>query len=101
MKAKDHRTGLKHLPLSLPMTRPVAALGLIGAALSLVGCGQAADLKPLPGNAMPPAPYGASSEKTTAELLKLPPQAEPERSAELRSRSEPREDDPFELPPPE
>jgi hypothetical protein len=30
-----------------------------------------------------------------------PPQAAPERSVELRKRSEEREDDPFDLPPPE
>ena len=36
---------------------------------------------------------------TAEELLEPSPQARPERSIELRSESEEREDDPFDLPP--
>jgi hypothetical protein len=38
---------------------------------------------------------------TANELLAAPPLAIPERSVELRTRSEKREDDPFDLPPPD
>lgn len=69
------------------------------ALLALAACGQKADLEPAPGASLPPAPYGAKVQPTAAELLQLDPQAAPERSVELRTRSEEREDDPFDLPP--
>lgn len=62
-------------------------------------CGQKADLKPLAGETLPPAPYGAEVQPDAAGLLAMDPQAAPERSVELRTRSEEREDDPFDLPP--
>lgn len=68
-------------------------------ALVLAGCGQRADLVPPPGASLPPAPYGAEVPPDAAQLLRLDPQAAPERSVELRSESEEREDDPFDLPP--
>lgn len=71
----------------------------LAAALALAACGQRADLKPLAGETLPPPPLGASEPKTPEELLKPSPQAAPERSVELRRRSEEREDDPFDLPP--
>ncbi len=64
-------------------------------------CAQKADLEPLQGETLPVAPTGASAPPTAEELLQLDPQAAPERSVELRRRSEEREDDPFDLPPPE
>ena len=67
--------------------------------LALTACGQRADLEPLAGETLPPAPVGASEPKTTEELLTPTPQAAPERSVELRRRSEERQDDPFDLPP--
>lgn len=70
----------------------------IGLAL-LAGCGQRADLKPLPGQTLPVAPIGANSQPDAADLLEPSAQAAPERSVELRKRSEEREDDPFDLPP--
>lgn len=69
------------------------------AVLALAACGQRADLKPLAGETLPPPPLGASEPKSPEELLKPAPQAAPERSVELRRRSEEREDDPFDLPP--
>ena len=69
------------------------------ALLALCACGQKAPLEPAPGTALPPAPYGAEARPTAAELLTLPPTAAPDRSVELRTRSEEREDDPFDLPP--
>ncbi|RIV78260.1 LPS translocon maturation chaperone LptM [Pelagerythrobacter aerophilus] len=78
------------------MRRILAPLAL---AAALAGCGQKADLEPLPGQSLPPAPYGSEVRPTAEDLLALDPQAAPERSVELRKRSEEREDDPFDLPP--
>jgi len=76
--------------------RPIFALAAL---VALSACGQKAALEPAPGHALPPTPYGAKSQPTAAELLETPTQAAPERSVELRTRSEEREDDPFDLPP--
>ena len=65
----------------------------------LAACGQTRDLAPPPGGELPPAPYGSDHQPTSAELLEPRPQAAPERSVELRRRSEERTDDPFDLPP--
>jgi predicted small lipoprotein YifL len=67
--------------------------------LSLAACGRMGDLEPVEGTSLPPAPYGASEPLSAAELLVSDPVAVPERSVELRSESEEREDDPFDLPP--
>lgn len=81
------------------MTRALALVGPLGAALLLAGCGQKADLAPLAGHPLPPTPYGASAQPDAARLLELDPLAAPVRSVELRQRSEERADDPFDLPP--
>lgn len=70
-------------------------------ALLLAGCGQTQDLVPAPGEALPPPPFGRVEPPPATELLEPDPQAAPERNVELRRRSEEREDDPFDLPPPE
>ena len=70
-------------------------------AATLAACGQTQDLRPAAGESLPPPPYGRADPPTAEELLALDPQAAPERSVELRRRSEEREDDPFDLPPPE
>ena len=70
-------------------------------ALGLAACGNRVDLKPAAGNSLPPAPLGRADRPTAEELLNLPPQAAPKRTVELRTRSEEREDDPFDLPPPD
>ena len=74
-------------------------LSILACALALAACGQKADLAPVEGAALPPAPYGAEVQPSADELLVLDPQAAPDRSVELRTRSEEREDDPFDLPP--
>lgn len=79
------------------MMRQFAIL-IAGAAL-LGACGQRAPLEPAQGSSLPPAPYGSSERATSTQLLALDPQAAPERSVELRSESEERKDDPFDLPP--
>lgn len=71
----------------------------ISAALALTACASRADLEPATGEALPPAPYGAEAPLDAAQLLEPGTQAVPERSVELRSESEEREDDPFDLPP--
>ncbi|MFC0590479.1 hypothetical protein ACFFF7_13800 [Novosphingobium aquiterrae] len=70
-------------------------------ALSLAACGQNAPLKPAAGKTLPVAAYGADAQADAEALLKTTPQAAPERSVELRKRSEDRAEDPFDLPPPE
>ncbi len=65
----------------------------------LAACGQTADLRPAPGKSLPVAPYGRDGQPSAEELMAQQPQAAPERSVELRRRSEEREDDPFDLPP--
>jgi hypothetical protein len=65
----------------------------------LAACGSKRDLAPPPGEALPPAAYGSNHQPTVEELLEPEPQAAPERSVELRRRSEERQDDPFDLPP--
>ncbi len=71
----------------------------LAALAMLAACGQKAALEPVAGNSLPPAPYGAEVQPTADELLALDPEAAPDRSVELRTRSEEREDDPFDLPP--
>jgi hypothetical protein len=78
--------------------RRAFALALL---LALAACGQKTDLTPAASNQLPPAPYGREEPLTAEALLVPPPQAVPERSVELRKRSEEREDDPYDLPPPE
>ena len=67
--------------------------------LLAAACAQKKDLKPVAGEALPPAPYGSDHQPSAAELLKPDSQAQPQRSVELRTRSEERSDDPFDLPP--
>jgi len=65
----------------------------------LAACGSAADLKPAPGDTLPPAPYGAAARATPKQLLTAPTQARPTRDDELLKDSEKRQPDPFDLPP--
>lgn len=73
---------------------------LLGTALVLSGCGASKGLAPPKGQALPPAPYGATATPTAPELLKPSNQARPERSDELLKSSEDRRSDEFDLPPP-
>lgn len=79
------------------MRKPLAILALV----LLGACGQRGALTPPPGQSQPPAPYGREAPLPADRLLAPPAQAVPERSVELRRRSEERADDPFDLPPPE
>jgi hypothetical protein len=73
---------------------------VIGAMLALGSCGHVADLKPASGKRLPAKPLMARATPTPDELLTLPPYAKPDRVDELMKRSQPRPQDPFELPPP-
>jgi hypothetical protein len=75
------------------------ALLILSAATALAGCGSRAQLTPPAGASLPVAPYGTTTQPTSEELLDQETLAAPERSVELRRRSEERGDDPFDLPP--
>ena len=66
----------------------------------LGGCGKMADLKPAAGEALPVKPLMAKTTPTPAQLLTPPAYAAPERVDELMKKSQPREPDEFDLPPP-
>ena len=78
------------------MTR---TLVILGTAAFLSACGARAPLTPPEGASLPVAPYGATEAPDPDTLLELETLAAPERSVELRRRSEERGDDPFDLPP--
>jgi len=78
------------------MIRKVAPILL---AATLTACGSKAALQPPAGSQLPVAAYGQDHRPNAEELLQPPEQAAPERSVELRRRSEEREDDPFDIPP--
>lgn len=74
-------------------------ISFAAAAALLTACGSRKPLIPLEGSSLPVAPEGATTKPASEELLELEALAAPERSVELRRRSEEREDDPFDLPP--
>ncbi len=78
------------------MKRSKAIVALL---LLLAACGSAAGLEPAPGQALPPAPYGARATPTPDDLLSATTQQRPQRSDELLQNSEPRRSDEFDLPP--
>jgi hypothetical protein len=70
------------------------------AVLSIAACANRVDLRPKAGQSMPVAPAGAAATPTVDELIEPEPQARPGRSDDPLTRSEERQDDPFDLPPP-
>ncbi|MGE5561972.1 MAG: hypothetical protein ACM3ZV_01540 [Bacillota bacterium] len=80
----------------MKLTRIIAALGIA----SLAGCGHVTELKPAPGEPLPVKPLMARATPTPADLLRIPTYAKPDRVDELMKRSQPRAEDPFDLPPP-
>ena len=58
------------------------------------------DLKPEKGEALPVKPLMARTTPTPNDLLTRPAYAKPDRVDELVKRSQPRPEDPFDLPPP-
>lgn len=79
------------------MTRLLTVAALLGL---LTACGGREPLRPAAGEQMPVAPQQAARAPTTDELLTPPPVLRPERVDEVLRRSEERQDDRFDLPPP-
>lgn len=80
-----------------PMLTALTATALLA---GLGACGSREDLKPAAGQPAPVVPVGAARAPTTEELTTPDAQARPTRSDELLKRSEQREPDDFDLPPP-
>jgi len=75
-------------------------LAVLGAAtLALAACGNTRELMARKGHNLPTAPYGVGYRPGPDALLQRPTQAAPQRNVELRTRSQERDDDPFDLPP--
>ena len=70
------------------------------ASLALAACGRVAPLEPPPGQTLPVKPALAQTTPDADDLLTAPPIARPERIDELMKRSQPRQVDRFDLPPP-
>ena len=76
---------------------PIVAL----CALALLSaCGKLAPLEPAAGESLPVKPLMARETPTAEQLLTPPTYARPERVDELMKRSQPRDRDRFDLPPP-
>ena len=73
---------------------------VVAAVVLASACGRVVDLKPPPGQPLPVRPLMARTTPTPNDLLKIPTYAKPDRVDELVKRSEPRPQDPFNLPPP-
>ena len=81
----------------MSLSRLIAAASLAALASA---CGRLAPLEPAPGESLPVKPLMARHVPTAEELLQPPTDARPERVDELMKRSQPRERDRFDLPPP-
>lgn len=77
-----------------------ASVVIIAIMLAVGGCGRVAELQPAPGQALPVKPLMARTTPSPKDLLTIPTYAKPDRIDELMKRSEPRAQDPFNLPPP-
>ncbi len=75
-------------------------LAALACALLLAACGGREPLQPAAGESLPIAPQQSAQAPTTDELLTPPPVLRPERVDEVLRRSEERQDDRFDLPPP-
>lgn len=72
---------------------------LLVSPFGLASCGRVAELQPAPGSALPVKPLMANSTPTVADLLTPPPYARPQRVDDIVRGSQPRQPDPFALPP--
>ncbi len=75
-------------------------LAILALAVALAGCGNRSMLEPPPGESLPVAPAAARVQPTADQLLTPTTEARPDRVDERLRRSEPRQDDHFDLPPP-
>ena len=69
--------------------------------LVVTACGDTAPLRPAAGQSLPVKPALAQKTPDADDLLETTPMAAPERVDELLTRSQPRETDRFDLPPPD
>ncbi len=67
--------------------------------LLLGACGNEQNLHPPAGGSLPPKAATSPTQPTAMDLLKQPAAQRPGRSDELLTKSQPRADDPFDLPP--
>ncbi|MGQ0659768.1 hypothetical protein [Sphingosinicella sp.] len=70
-------------------------------AAALAGCGLREPLQPPPGASLPVAPAASRTRPDAQALLAQPPITRPARVDEIVRRSELRDEDRFDLPPPE
>jgi hypothetical protein len=77
-----------------------AFASLVAVTLLLSGCGGRVQLTPKAGKSLPIKPEGAATVPTPEALMTPSTQAVPKRSDEQLKRSEKRQDDKFDLPPP-
>ena len=82
------------------MTMHWTRFACLSVTILLSACGNRGALEPPKGQSLPPAVYGEVKQPDANELLTPSTQALPERSDELLRRSEKRQDDKFDLPPP-
>jgi hypothetical protein len=80
----------------LRSTRTVLGCAVL---LLLTGCGAVQGLTPRPGGTLPVKPATAPAQPQPTDLLAQQPTVKPGRSDELLTRSQPRNDDRFDLPP--
>ncbi|HVI05339.1 MAG TPA: hypothetical protein VM711_04500 [Sphingomicrobium sp.] len=73
---------------------------IIAGILLVAGCGREAQLEPAQGHKMPVKPAMARAAPTVDQLLTPPTHMRPDRIDELVKKSQPRPEDPFDLPPP-
>ncbi len=78
------------------MKKPALALCLL-----LAACGSRQELRPPPGHSLPVQPEESSKTLTVRDMLTVSPSARPNRVDEVLTRSQEREEDRFDLPPPE
>jgi|GEM_PF-1815117 len=78
------------------MMRALAGLALLA---TLAACGSTARLRPQQGMTEVPKAANADRRETAAELMTPSTQAQPDRQADLLTKSVERTDDPFALPP--
>jgi hypothetical protein len=74
-------------------------LALLGVTVALAACGSREALRPVSADLAPIKPALAAKAPTTDELLRPTPATRPIRQDEGLQKSEPRKDDPFDLPP--
>jgi len=79
--------------------RRIAPLLLLGSLGLLAACGSRTHLHPRPGMGTVPKAVAAEAPQTPDQLMTPSTQARPDRKADLLTKSEERQDDPFDLPP--